>query len=648
MSPARSLTILHLNDTYDIEARSKEPVGGAARMAAKIKSFGPTALVLHSGDVFNPCLLSTITQGTQMVEVLNCCNVRAACVGNHDFDYGVPNFELRAAECNFPWLMANVLDVDSGSPLGGAIPTALFKWQGVQVGIVGLAEQEWLTTLASVEADDIRFLDFVQEGTRLAQELREQGAEVVLALTHMRLPNDLQLAGAVPGIDVVLGGHDHDYFLIRSQPHGTPVVKSGTDFQDLTEIQITLSEYSTAAAAGTAAGAAEGEPQAQALPGAHRAELPGLVGTLVGSSSSGATSPCPPASPQLEAAVAASGGAGGAPAAAAYQCEASASLASSLSTCRAAGGAAGGPFVTVKCVRHTITSDIPEDPEVAAIVQRYRKVMGERMDVVVGTTAVDLDGRFATVRTAESNLGNFIADVWREACHADVALCNGGTFRSDSMHPAGDLTHRDLVTILPMLDETVVIQVSGKQLVAALENGVSQWPKHEGRFPQVSGLRFAFDASKPAGHRIVSGSVTVGGNPLQADQVYSLATKKYLAEGHDGYEALKGAPLLCDADCTPLLPTVLMNHFLLIRTLNHLAEVTGRLPVWRRAADRLLQSSKLHHSRSQERLQQAGVSHTVRKHPVTGRWEAAPTLDGRIQMLGLADASNDSEVASGH
>jgi hypothetical protein len=129
-----------------------------------------------------------LSQGTQMVEVLNCCNVRAACVGNHDFgegilvsslttlgvvsvggvmvghaagcwlcrhchfclrllshnpnslgvaDYGVANFELRAAECNFPWLMANVLDVDSGSPLGGAIPTALFEWQGVQVGIVG-------------------------------------------------------------------------------------------------------------------------------------------------------------------------------------------------------------------------------------------------------------------------------------------------------------------------------------------------------------------------------------------------------------------------------------------------------------------------------------------------------------------------------
>jgi hypothetical protein len=153
------------------------------------------------------------------------------------------------------------------------------------------------------------------------------------------------------------------------QPHGTPVVKSGTDFQDLTEIQITLCEYSTAAAARTAAGAAEGEPSAQALPGFHRAELPGLVGTLVGSSNGGATSSCPPASPQLEAAVAASGGAGGATAAAAYQCEANASLATSLSTCRAAGGAAGGPSVTIKCVRHTITSDIPEDPEVAAIVQ---------------------------------------------------------------------------------------------------------------------------------------------------------------------------------------------------------------------------------------------------------------------------------------
>ncbi|KAL4457317.1 hypothetical protein ABPG75_012182 [Micractinium tetrahymenae] len=86
-SGPKQLTILHLNDIYDINPRAsgQEPVGGASRMASKLKSFGPEALVLFSGDALNPSLLSTVTQGKQMVEVLNEFNVKAACVGNHDF-----------------------------------------------------------------------------------------------------------------------------------------------------------------------------------------------------------------------------------------------------------------------------------------------------------------------------------------------------------------------------------------------------------------------------------------------------------------------------------------------------------------------------------------------------------------------------------
>ena len=76
-------------------------------------------------------------QGKQMVEALNACAVRAACAGNHDFDFGVDNFAEHAAGCRFPWLMANVVDAASGLPLGGASPTALLEWQGVKVGLIG-------------------------------------------------------------------------------------------------------------------------------------------------------------------------------------------------------------------------------------------------------------------------------------------------------------------------------------------------------------------------------------------------------------------------------------------------------------------------------------------------------------------------------
>lgn len=71
-------------------------------------------------------------------------------------------------------------------------------------------------------------------------------------------------------------------------------------------------------------------------------------------------------------------------------------------------------------------------------------------------------------------------------------------------------------------------------------------------------------------------------------------------------------------------------------------ENTGRLPAWRRAAERLLKGSNAYASKSQQRLQAAGVSHTARKHPVSGRWQIAPVLDGRIRQVGAeADGGGD-------
>jgi 5'-nucleotidase len=137
---------------------------------------------------------------------------------------------------------------------------------------------------------------------------------------------------------------------------------------------------------------------------------------------------------------------------------------------------------------------------------------------------------------------------------------------------------------------------------------------------------------------VVQGSVSVGGAPLQPDGTYSLATKAYLAEGRDGYDALLGAKLVQDSDCTPLLPTVIANHFLLLRTLNRAVAATGRRPAWQRAAELLLNSSDLYSEKSQQRLKEEGTSHTSRRHPLKGRWEIAPVVDGRICIVGSSTA----------
>jgi 5'-nucleotidase len=85
------------------------------------------------------------------------------------------------------------------------------------------------------------------------------------------------------------------------------------------------------------------------------------------------------------------------------------------------------------------------------------------MDEVLGTFAVPLDGRFASIRTSETNLGNWVCDAILAALGADFVLLNSGTLRSDRVHPAGEFTLRDLMNVLPMMDSLTVISVTGSQ-----------------------------------------------------------------------------------------------------------------------------------------------------------------------------------------
>jgi len=148
--------------------------------------------------------------------------------------------------------------------------------------------------------------------------------------------------------------------------------------------------------------------------------------------------------------------------------------------------------VDIDVQEFSVDSSIPEDKEVASIVEEYTKLMGEKMDRVLGNIGVDLDGRFSIIRTQESNLGNFLTDIMLRSEEADVAILNSGTMRSDRIHPHGEFKIRDVMTILPFMNSLVVLAVSGKQLVAALENGVSEFPALAGRFPQVLLLLLLF------------------------------------------------------------------------------------------------------------------------------------------------------------
>ena len=214
-------------------------------------------------------------------------------------------------------------------------------------------------------------------------------------------------------------------------------------------------------------------------------------------------------------------------------------------------GRDGPRFVWEPSFRVVNTASVAPDPEIEAVVEEYLARLTEELDVEIGATAVELDSRRRVVRSREAGIANLIADAMRAATGADAALINGGGIRGGKVHPPGTvLTRRDLRSELPFGDKTVVLEVSGADLRAALEHGVSEVAKGAGRFAQVSGMAYRFDASKPAGRRIAG--VTVGGAPLDPARTYRLATFGFLGRGGDGYAMFAGAPRIVDANAGAL------------------------------------------------------------------------------------------------
>jgi 5'-nucleotidase / UDP-sugar diphosphatase len=183
--------------------------------------------------------------------------------------------------------------------------------------------------------------------------------------------------------------------------------------------------------------------------------------------------------------------------------------------------------------------------QVQEIVARYARQVDGLLQRTIGETQVALDGQY--VRTRETNLGDFVAEVMRRTAGAEVALINGGSIRTSI--PQGKITVKDIYAVLPFDNYLVGISLTGAQVKAALEHSVARLDEPSGSFPQVAGLTFTYSRSAPAGARIKE--VTVGGRPLDLQREYVVATIDYLVAGGDGFrvfgEALKSA-----GDCTNL------------------------------------------------------------------------------------------------
>jgi 2',3'-cyclic-nucleotide 2'-phosphodiesterase (5'-nucleotidase family) len=205
------------------------------------------------------------------------------------------------------------------------------------------------------------------------------------------------------------------------------------------------------------------------------------------------------------------------------------------------------------------TAHVTPDPETQAKVDAYQKGLDDQLNVAIGKTETALDSRRNVVRAEESTMGDLIADAMKAATGADVAIMNGGGIRADRTYDAGaTLTRRDILTELPFGNVTVLTEIPGSQLLAALENGVSQVEKGAGRFPQISGMTVVYDPSAEPGKRITE--VKIAGAALEQDKLYKVAVNDYILGGGDGYTALGGGKLINDTGAGALVATDVMTY----------------------------------------------------------------------------------------
>ncbi len=186
-----------------------------------------------------------------------------------------------------------------------------------------------------------------------------------------------------------------------------------------------------------------------------------------------------------------------------------------------------------------VDGKIAENSSMKARIKALAEPLDEIRQKVIGQATSAIGADRAVCRSQECEMGNLVADAMLDRVKnqgIQVAIQNGGGLRAAI--DGGDVTMGEVLTVLPFQNTLSTFQLKGVDIIAALENGVSQVEDGAGRFAQVSGLKYTWTKSKPAGARILSAEVMENGawTPVDPDKVYGVVSNNYMRGGGDGYK----------------------------------------------------------------------------------------------------------------
>jgi len=224
------LRILYLNDFHGFaepyqSAGDTEKLGGASFLAAEINRLrkDQPGLLLAAGDVIQGNPWANLFEGKSTIELMNAMDFSAMTPGNHEFDFGVEVLNKRVQEARFPVLAANV----RGLP--GIKPCVIKEISGLKVAIIGLVTEDAPVTTHPKNVQGLIFSSAMDAAKTHIDALRDK-VDLIIVLSHLGFSADVQLAGTLKGIDVIVGGHSHsrvekpmrigDTLIVQAWEHG--------------------------------------------------------------------------------------------------------------------------------------------------------------------------------------------------------------------------------------------------------------------------------------------------------------------------------------------------------------------------------------------------------------------------------------------
>ncbi|MDX8511867.1 5'-nucleotidase C-terminal domain-containing protein [Mesorhizobium captivum] len=468
-----TLNILHFNDWHSrIEGNNKyestcsaeeetkgECIGGAGRLITAIaqerkKLEGQNVLLLNAGDSFQGSLFYITYKGAAEEEFLNQMKPDTVTLGNHEFDDGESALVPYLDKAQFPVVSANVVPNDKSGAKGKIKPSMVVEVGGQKIGIVGAVTND--TPELASPGPNIAISDDVKSITAEVEQLKAQGINKIIAVTHIGYKRERDIIAKIPGVDVVVGGHSHTllsntdpkaagpYPTMVDNPDGykVPVVQAASYSKYLGEFKVVFDDN-------------------------------GVVKE-----------------------------------------------------------ASGDPIYLDK--------SITPDPAVLARIKELGAPIEALKNKEVAETTKAIDGSRENCRARECEMGNLVSDAVLDRVKGqgvEIVISNGGGLRASI--DQGTVTMGEVLTVLPFQNTLATFKISGKDLVAGLENGLSQIEDGAGRFPQVAGLKYAFDKSvAPNAGRVKSVEVMESGAwaPINPDKQYLVATNNYVRQGGDGYK----------------------------------------------------------------------------------------------------------------